>query len=363
MLRLTSNRPWLIKVPILPGEIFSSWLVRVAFAYGMDPLDLTYLLWGKWRVWTTDLDRSMDDCKLAVIKNANIVKCDSLYESFLYPVASQVAAINNQAVWPWILAVGSRNRKRYGGMQFCPKCLYEDDESYFRLKWRFAWRTCCAVHNLALIDKCPKCFAAIEYHRNEFDEPYLYLCGNCKFDLRKSLQKDALRECLDIQRCCENAIMNGHSKFGDVLLSTPQWFSVLKFFGLLLKCCTNVKFKGLRKLVSEVGIDVSQIHPHSTGLPVEITSVHERQSILTQSFKMMSISPTLFKRQIQKQSMRINSLLNVMNPLPDIINDMFIHDKTTYRKSMSTKEMYLPKSRSTVLKHYERLKRKVRKNG
>ena len=47
--------------------------------------------------------------------------------------------------------------KRLGyGLQFCPHCLAEDIEPYFRLAWRLAFYTHCPKHYCMLLDLCPQ---------------------------------------------------------------------------------------------------------------------------------------------------------------------------------------------------------------
>jgi len=59
------ERPrWVRSVPMLPDEIISSWLVRAALAQGCDPMVLTGEIWPKWRIWTRDVDRFLDETPL-----------------------------------------------------------------------------------------------------------------------------------------------------------------------------------------------------------------------------------------------------------------------------------------------------------
>src|SRR3954466_10189782 len=67
---------WPIPVSLLPDELFSSWLVRVALAHGCDPLTLTRTIWPRWRVWCSDLDRGIDASHLK-----SISECSGINES------------------------------------------------------------------------------------------------------------------------------------------------------------------------------------------------------------------------------------------------------------------------------------------
>lgn len=148
-----------------PGEIFSSWLVRYALASGCDPLSLTGSLWRGERPWTRDLDRGVPEAKLAALGRQVGDGADALRNAFLpgyVPLAEVSPAL---PIWPWILSVGTRNRRRHGGLQFCPRCLTEDRAPYYRIRWRLAWVMCCDVHGVMLLDRCTSCQAPVEPHR------------------------------------------------------------------------------------------------------------------------------------------------------------------------------------------------------
>lgn len=59
----------------------------------------------------------------------------------------------------WVIPIG----KRYGGFGsvFCPKCLAEDVEPYFRLSWRLAFLSSCPTHGCRLVEHCCECGAAV----------------------------------------------------------------------------------------------------------------------------------------------------------------------------------------------------------
>ncbi|WP_246051687.1 TniQ family protein [Panacagrimonas perspica] len=57
-----------------------------------------------------------------------------------------------------------RTRKSHG-MQYCPKCLEDDEDPYLRAQWRFALQFGCARHGIALRDACPHCDAPLMPHR------------------------------------------------------------------------------------------------------------------------------------------------------------------------------------------------------
>jgi hypothetical protein len=51
-------------------------------------------------------------------------------------------------------------------MQYCPLCLSEDKEPYFRISWRLALYTFCPIHKVMMQDHCT-CGASVNFHRIE----------------------------------------------------------------------------------------------------------------------------------------------------------------------------------------------------
>ena len=55
------------------------------------------------------------------------------------------------------LSSGRRGRRQAAWLQFCPHCLAEDEQPYFRREWRLATTIACAHHGSRLLDRCPDC--------------------------------------------------------------------------------------------------------------------------------------------------------------------------------------------------------------
>ena len=55
------------------------------------------------------------------------------------------------------LSPGRRGRRQAAWLQFCPHCLAEDEQPYFRREWRLATTIACARHGSRLLDRCPDC--------------------------------------------------------------------------------------------------------------------------------------------------------------------------------------------------------------
>lgn len=175
------------------GEIFSSWLVRLAFANGFT-LHTFYnkVLGYKGSIWNRDADRHPSDTFLDILSRStgltvNEIKHLTLcsYEGILF---EKLTMIGNA---PWIMPLGIFHRQhRRTGMQFCPLCLKMDAVPFYRKKWRLAFYAACDRHQCVMHECCPSCKSPVAYHRHgvgrnrDVFETSIYLCHNCQFDFR-----------------------------------------------------------------------------------------------------------------------------------------------------------------------------------
>jgi hypothetical protein len=152
------------------------------------------MTWYEKSIWNRDIDRSADAEILQVLSNKTGTSLERVqittlaaYEGVLYEKH------NRYGPTPWIMPVGvfHRTRKRYG-LQYCPSCLSQAGEPYYRRKWRLAFIIICDEHNMLLRDRCPACQAPINFHRNEMGNHRKYVtdslvhCYACDFDLRQA---------------------------------------------------------------------------------------------------------------------------------------------------------------------------------
>lgn len=219
-------RPWAIHVPVLPDELFSTWLVRAALAQGCDPMHLTGALWPRWRAWTVDLDRGINEHRMAILAARSGVDALRLEAATLRPVLAAVApgVKPEQATWPWVLSQGSRNRRRHGGLQFCPSCLAEDTTPYFRRTWRLAWHVGCQRHCTLLTDHCGQCQALVEPHRVRFIDATICRCPSCGHDLRRTTTEQVCPQALAFQITADKVLAHGRGTWLAEEVSREAWF-------------------------------------------------------------------------------------------------------------------------------------------
>jgi len=193
-----SGKLWPTHPHPLPNELLSSWLVRLAHANGLKVQTFCQLVFGReWQVWVRDVDRFAPEWLIKAMcmhtgTPEKIAWRSTLaeYEGWLYPHRNVAGTLR------WITPLHIHNRKREGyGLAFCPACLAEDEEPYFRLSWRVAFYTFCPYHDILMYDHCPNCSAPVVFQRTELGkyeveefEP-LCVCHRCSFDLRNAPQK------------------------------------------------------------------------------------------------------------------------------------------------------------------------------
>lgn len=222
------TQPWAIHVPLLPDELFSAWLVRAALAQGCDPMHLTSSLWPRWRAWTIDLDRGLKSDRLAVLATRSGIDASRLEAAMLHLVIAAVApgVRPEQANWPWLLSQGSRNRRRRGGLQFCPLCLSEDPTPYFRRAWRLAWHVGCPRHGRLLADHCGRCLSPAEPHRTRAVDLTLCRCTTCSHDLRHTRTLDVCADALAFQVAADEVLASGSGTWSASIVTCATWFEM-----------------------------------------------------------------------------------------------------------------------------------------
>lgn len=171
------------------GECLSSWIVRCAHANGLKEQTFCDRVFGKeYQIWNRDIDRTAPDWlidimsqKTATPRKLVLDTTCRLYEGRLFPSLHHCSQLR------WVTPVKHRGRMIKGyAMQYCPCCLSEDSESYYRLAWRLALHTFCPIHEVMMHDRCYSCGSPVEFHRIELGRPNkvevesLDCCWKCK---------------------------------------------------------------------------------------------------------------------------------------------------------------------------------------
>jgi len=190
-----SGKLWPVHIKPLEDELLSSWLVRLARAHGLRLHTFCDLAWRHKPIWNRDIDKSADEEILRVLSEKTATPIERVrqttlaaYEGWLYEKH------NPYGNTKWIMPVGVYHRMRKRpGLQYCPMCLREDEDPYFRRRWRLAFVTLCEKHGRLLLDRCPRCKSPVNFHRNQIDKKSITLCFRCGKDLREAPQPSDIR--------------------------------------------------------------------------------------------------------------------------------------------------------------------------
>lgn len=354
---------WPVPVALAPDELFSMWIVRAALAQGADPLVLVGHLWPRWRVWTIDLDRGINDERMSRLARESGIEARVLSAASLLPIASAIGLQSGatSAIWHWILALGSRNRKRHGGLQYCSLCLATDAQPYFRLQWRLAWHTCCAVHDVSLRDRCCHCQLPIEPNRlSAFD--LISTCSTCKRDLRHGVMLPAAKASLAFQERADRVVITGSGFYGTHQLQVKEWFHLARYFLMLLRCAARRQKSGLGKCLAGLDPGSCRLRPPITGLGFELLPTSERSSFLESVGALMQAGPEQLRSAVVADSLKDTALRQGWRSLPPYINDIVRQIPQLVRSRNAKKSSGpAPVSRQTVLYKWARLQRKMRR--
>jgi len=356
------NPHWAVPVRLLPDELFSSWLARAAIVQGCDPLTLVNTVWPRWRIWGGDPDRGLAPCRLQALAKASGINEAAFEAASLLPTAQAIAcgSVAEHAVRPWILTIGSRNRRRHGGLQCCSACLATDTTPYYRLQWRFAWHTSCPKHGCVLLDRCPDCGVALEPHRLEAEDIHLALCATCKFDFRRfeSGRADASAEAFQV--ATDRTLILAEGQYGEQRLAPSEWFALARWFVGLLRVAAPRRSGALATLVRSLGVLPETVVLPATGLALELLPVRERIALFAAAWRLLMAGPDGLLTAASSSAITAQSVRRLRIPLPICLEKIVggLPEGTSRQRVRRSTALIRPRSRQAVMRMWARLQRK-----
>jgi hypothetical protein len=170
-----ADERWPLRPVPYPGELFSSWLVRVARCYELPVQTFCWNVWPGREAWRGDVDRQIDDETLHFLSRKTGVRFSELLSMTLRE--SQAPLFQGQL-------------KKTFSTQYCPLCLSQ--HAYFKKVWRLAGVSECARHVVPLQNDCGGCGAYCQFLKVP---PMLPLdsCYRCQALLRSLHRSDSVR--------------------------------------------------------------------------------------------------------------------------------------------------------------------------
>lgn len=276
---------WPVHLKPHADELLSSWLVRLAHGNGLKIQSFCNLVFGSThQVWNRDIDRLAPDWLMdTVSQHTGISSREALgttlrsYEGVLYP------RFRASGILRWISPLVLYHRTYKGfGLQYCPLCLAEGAEPYYRKHWRVACNIMCPTHEIFLLDRCPACSGPVAFHRQELGHPKEFepkemsVCFQCGFDLRNAdnvrstgYGQEEWRTLLDVSRLVQGQATS--KEFDDGFL--PVLHQLCK---LMLMGAEGSKLR----LFIELQTECSPIEIPYRRLSIERREAHERKHVL-----------------------------------------------------------------------------------
>ena len=188
-------------------ELLSSWVIRTALGHGQRPHGFCKAVWPTTNVWTRDIDSLVPPVLLAGMARRTATPLERAEQTTLAALEGELMeTFLPTGKTRWILRGGIYHRlRRNPWLQYCPHCLAEDSEPYFRRAWRLGFVSTCSKHSVVLKDRCPMCESPVMPYR----APEIHRCHQCDFDLRNvPAEWDTFQQwCFSgsVRQCCSPA--------------------------------------------------------------------------------------------------------------------------------------------------------------
>lgn len=313
---------WPLTPPILPDELFSSWLIRTAHAHGCSPSTLTASAWPKSHAWAVDLDRWHSWADFKALSGIVGMSPQTLLACTLWRVMSNLhpyPVVLNTGSVPWILPLGCRNHSHAGGLMCCPCCI-DGPTPHYLLQSRLAWHTVCPRHRVLLIDHCLRCGAALQPARLQPGHP-LSECHHCGQSLAHKSSGPLIESTLEFQSFADLA-SGSRALFGDRSMSFSEWMAIARLIISFLLYAIRHPSAGTLQFCRAIGVEISLLQPSSLGLPFEYLSPAERSVLLGQTWVIMQAGPERFMELASCTGLPISAFPALATGAPEIAKEM-----------------------------------------
>lgn len=285
----------------LENELFSSWLVRTAYAHKTHPhtfenlyLDLPQRLFSK------NIDVALDRETAKNIEE----KCRNKIHIYSLTMQSYDAYLQEKII-------PNGFNKFITPLRYCPQCLTEDKIPYFRKEWRITLSTICLKHHCYLQESCPKCMSRLDVSKTYKNKlPYTY-CYKCGFELKKSKN------------------LSIHFAYKGHIQNTKELFSILHngYMGLGSHVVYSFYFFDAVAQLSKIMLTHKIFNIIDVYLPVSMLSKWKKQ-------KYCSHSPIYTQISIKEQFVLFSSILMLFKDYPHVIKSFVLSNKLTYWKTL-----------------------------
>jgi hypothetical protein len=356
------NAVWPVVPLLLQDEIISSWLVRCALAQGCEPTTLTGEVWPGLRFWCTDPDRDLSTEKIASLSLFSGISVDALQASTLqslYQVMAGAAGFP-KGIAPWILCLGSRNRRRSGGLQYCPRC-FEERSPHYLIQDRLAWHTTCPAHHVGLLDHCERCHAPLCPHLVVPPQDTLGRCHRCGYELSQARTEVANANALSFQNATDGLFSGAPLQYGDHRLMLIDWLFLSRWMIGILRSAVRGRSSCTKSFFQELGVSLGGVNPPPTGLPFEYLSPEDRAVLLANVWCMLKVGPDRLVSVAERECIRPSLLLPRSGELPVSLAALATVLRSKRRRTSTRIVIGNPRSPKNVLMRWHKLLRKFQR--
>lgn len=156
-----SGSLWPIHLKPINGEIFSSWLSRIAHAQGLTLNQFLRIYLPRPVGVGFDIDAISESTFFeAIVRGTGLPHEETVQTTFL-PEQGKLYSGDDLLHAKWIIPLRLKSPKQTG-IPFCPGCLISDSDLYYRKHWRYGFFTICPEHGL-LETHCSRCGHPFSY--------------------------------------------------------------------------------------------------------------------------------------------------------------------------------------------------------
>jgi transposase-like protein len=303
------RRVWPAPIKPLEDELLSSWLVRLSEAHGLTFSNFCRAVWPKKGVRLLDLEILPKAEVLNTLTEKTGTPMARVEATTLTEYDGRLFIFSSPRNVQWVIRYG-RNRNREAtpcGLQYCPECLKEDEDPYFRRPWRLAFVVICPRHRLQLRDCCHRCGQAVRIIQSLVNDSKgrlsgtITTCWNCRVDLRdppENLRVSAALAELKDQRFLLDSMREGWVEIGgDDPVFSYLYFDVLyHVLVLLLRPESKGRRSIQRQAFERYGLPSSELAlpEKPQALNFMRLRVNERRKLLSLASQLLADWPTEF---------------------------------------------------------------------
>lgn len=180
-----SHKPFILHPYPQKDELLSSWLVRVALAHDTMPVSFINMHFPEYKnnIFSRDIDVSAHEDFLKKLAWKSGYTYEQIYNLTLRSyIGALLPLFNPSGCNKYFTYLKNRGRaNKLYGQRYCPLCLQEDENPYFKKQWRLKAVVQCEKHNLQLQDRCPQCKQPIspyKFNKSHFGFTICWSCGS-----------------------------------------------------------------------------------------------------------------------------------------------------------------------------------------